>query len=49
MIHKISHFEKCILQQRIFHHGLNTILPKDNNPLDRAAVIADSVEDILYT
>lgn len=33
--------------QRIFHHGLNTILSEDDDPLDRTTVVTDSVEHIL--
>ena len=33
--------------KRIFNHGLDTILPEDDNSLDWAAVVADGVEDIL--
>lgn len=33
--------------QRIFHHGLNTILSEDDDPLYRTTVVTDSVEHIL--
>lgn len=35
------------LFKRIFHHGLNTILSKDDNPLYRTTVVTNGVEYIL--
>lgn len=32
---------------RIFHHGLDTVFPEDNDPLHGAAGVADGVEHVL--
>lgn len=37
----------ALKHQRIFHHGLDAVLPEDNNPLHRATRVADGVEHIL--
>ena len=36
-----------ISQQRIFHHGLDAILPENHNSLDRTTRITDSIKNIL--
>lgn len=36
------------MSKRIFHHGLDAILPEDDDSLDRTAVVADGVENILW-
>lgn len=41
--------KKKQLFERIFHHGLNTILSEDDDPLDRTTVVTNSVEHILQT
>lgn len=34
-------------RKRIFNHRLDAVLPEDDNSLDRSAVVADGVEDVL--
>lgn len=36
-----------VSRKRIFNHGLDAVLPEDDDSLDRPTVVADSVEDIL--
>ena len=33
--------------KRIFNHGLDTVLPEDDDPLDGATIVADGIEDVL--
>lgn len=35
--------------RRIFHHGLDAVLPENHDPLHRATVITDGVQHVLQT
>lgn len=35
-----------ISQQRIFHHGLDAILPENHNSLDRTTRVTDSIKKV---
>lgn len=36
-----------VSQKRIFHHSLNSVLPENDNSLDRATRVTDGVKNIL--
>lgn len=36
-----------VSQQRIFHHGLDSILPENDDSLDRTTRVTDSIKYIL--